>query len=154
MSFVERVNQGESLASWVNWLTVPPAVCWSVIMGDLSATWKGVYWTLPKAFRMGPQSCAVHSMDRVLVIGYMALISWKYWWLYARLWYLQCTGNGSICSLVLSYQYICYNKNFIWFTYVSTKVLFAMASKGECLLLWEKQDQLGGQWSVDQNIWA
>ena len=25
MSFVERVNQGESLASWLNWLTEPPA---------------------------------------------------------------------------------------------------------------------------------
>ena len=34
MSFVERVNQGESLASWLNWLTEPPAVSWSVIMGD------------------------------------------------------------------------------------------------------------------------
>ena len=41
MSFVERVNQGESLASWLNWLTEPPAVCWSVIMGDLSASCKG-----------------------------------------------------------------------------------------------------------------
>ena len=60
MSFVERVNQGESLASWLNWLTEPPAVCWSVIMGDLS--WKGVYWTLPKAFRTGPPICAVHGM--------------------------------------------------------------------------------------------
>ena len=61
MSFVERVNQGESLASWLNWLTKPPAVCWSVIVGDLSPSWKGVYWTL-LAFRMGPPSCAVHSM--------------------------------------------------------------------------------------------
>ena len=41
MSFVEMVNQGESLASWLNWLTEPPAVCWSVIMGDLSASCKG-----------------------------------------------------------------------------------------------------------------
>ena len=41
MSFVERVNQGESLASWLNWLTEPPAVCWSVIVGDLSASCKG-----------------------------------------------------------------------------------------------------------------
>ena len=41
MSFVERVNQGESLASWFKWLTEPPAVCWSVIMGDLSASCKG-----------------------------------------------------------------------------------------------------------------
>ena len=62
MSFVERVNQTESLANWLNWLTEPPAVCWSVIMGDLSASWKGVYWTLPKAFRTGPPSCAVHNM--------------------------------------------------------------------------------------------
>ena len=62
ISFVEMVNQGESLASWLNWLTEPPAVCWSVIMGDLSASWKGVYWTLPKAFRTGPPSCVVHSM--------------------------------------------------------------------------------------------
>ena len=42
MSFVERVNQSESLASWLNWLTDSPAVCWSVIMGGLSASWKGV----------------------------------------------------------------------------------------------------------------
>ena len=63
MSFVERVNQGESMASSLNWLTEPPAVCWFVIMGDLLASWKEVYWTLPKAFRTGPQSCAVHSMN-------------------------------------------------------------------------------------------
>ena len=61
--FVERVNQGESLVSWLNWLTEPPAVCWSVIMGDLSANWKGVFWTLSKAFRTGPPSCPVHSMN-------------------------------------------------------------------------------------------
>ena len=30
MSFVERVNQGGSLVNWLNWLTEPPAVCWSV----------------------------------------------------------------------------------------------------------------------------
>ena len=92
-------------------------------------------------------------IDSVLVIEYIAMRNWKYWWLCARLWYLQCTGNGSICSLVLSNQYICYNKNYIWFTYLLTKVLFAMVSKGECLLLWKRQDQLGGQWSGDQNIW-
>ena len=40
---MERVNQGESLVSWLNWLTEPPAVCWSVIMGDLSPGPKGVY---------------------------------------------------------------------------------------------------------------
>ena len=68
MSFVERVNQGESLASWFNWLTEPPAVCWSVIMGDLSANWKGVFWTLPKAFRTGPPSCAVYSMRSLKLI--------------------------------------------------------------------------------------
>ena len=62
MSFVERVNQGESLTSWLNWLTEPPAVCWSMIMGDLSPSWKRVYWTLPEAFRTGPPSCAVRSM--------------------------------------------------------------------------------------------
>ena len=62
MSFVEKVNQGESLASWLNWLTEPPAVCWSLIIIDLSAKWKGVFWTLPKAFWTGPPSCAVHSM--------------------------------------------------------------------------------------------
>ena len=66
MYFVERVNQGESLASWLDWLTEPPAVCWSVIMGDLSASWKGVYWTLPKAFRTGLPSCAVHSMRLII----------------------------------------------------------------------------------------
>ena len=64
ISLVERVNQGESLASWLNWLTEPPAVCWSVIMGDLSASWKGIYWTLRKAFRTGLPSCAVYSMDK------------------------------------------------------------------------------------------
>ena len=62
MSFVEKVNQGESLASWLNWLTEPPAVSWSVIMGDSSAIWKGEIWTHPNAFRTGPGSCAVHSM--------------------------------------------------------------------------------------------
>ena len=36
MFFVEMVKQGESLASWLNWLTETPAVCWSVIMGDLA----------------------------------------------------------------------------------------------------------------------
>ena len=41
MYFMERVNQGESLASWLNWLTEPSAVCWSVIMEDLSASCKG-----------------------------------------------------------------------------------------------------------------
>ena len=65
MSFVERVNQGESLASWLNWLTEPPAVSWSVIMGDLSAIWKGGIWTHPNAFGTGPGSCAVHSMESV-----------------------------------------------------------------------------------------
>ena len=29
MSLVERVNQDESLRNWINWLTEPPAVCWS-----------------------------------------------------------------------------------------------------------------------------
>ena len=53
MSFVERVNQCESLASWLHWLTEPPAVCWSVIMGDFSASWKVENWALPKAFRTG-----------------------------------------------------------------------------------------------------
>ena len=60
---MERVNQGESLASWLNWLTEPLVVCWSVIMGDLLPSWKGVYWTLPEAFRTGPPSCAVHCMN-------------------------------------------------------------------------------------------
>ena len=64
MSFVERVNQGESLASWLNWLTEPPAVCWSVIMGDLSASCKGDTGPFQKAFRTRPGSCAVHSMYR------------------------------------------------------------------------------------------
>ena len=35
MSLVERVHQGENLVHWLNWLTEPPAVCQSVIMGDL-----------------------------------------------------------------------------------------------------------------------
>ena len=75
MSFVERVNQGESLASWLNWLTDPPAVCWSVIMGDLSASCKGEKWTLPKAFRTGPGSCAVHSMLPEASFGLRVLTS-------------------------------------------------------------------------------
>ena len=62
MSFVERVNQGESLASWLNWLTEPPAVSRSVIMGHLTAIWKGEIWAFPNAFRTGPGSCAVHGM--------------------------------------------------------------------------------------------
>ena len=61
MSFVERVDQGESLTSWLNWFTEPPAVRWSVIMGDVSPIWKEVYWTLPEALRTGPPGCAVHS---------------------------------------------------------------------------------------------
>ena len=68
MSFVERVNQGESLASLINWLTEPHAVSWSVIMGDLSAIWKGEIWTHPNAFRTGPGSCAVHSMPFFSVV--------------------------------------------------------------------------------------
>ena len=75
MSFVERVNQGETLASWLNWLTEPPAVCWSVIMGDLSASCKGENWALPKAFRTGPGSCAVHSMDRKHIPGTIVVTS-------------------------------------------------------------------------------
>ena len=59
MSFVERVNQGESL---VNWLNEPPAVCWSVIMGYLSPGPKGVYCTRPKASKMGPPSCVVKGL--------------------------------------------------------------------------------------------
>ena len=35
MSLVERVHQGENLVHWLNWLTEHPAVCQSVIMGDL-----------------------------------------------------------------------------------------------------------------------
>ena len=65
MSFVEWVNQGESLVSWVNWLTEPPAVCWSVIMGDLSPGPKGVYCTRQETFKTGPPSCAVQSMTNI-----------------------------------------------------------------------------------------
>ena len=36
---------------WPNWLTELPAVRWFVIMGDLSSSPKGVYWTRPEAFR-------------------------------------------------------------------------------------------------------
>ena len=60
--FCGKVNQGESLVSWLNWLTEPPAVCWSVIMGDLSPSCKGVYWSRPEAFRTGPPSCPVQGM--------------------------------------------------------------------------------------------
>ena len=48
MSIVERVNQGESLVNWVNWLTDSPAVCWSVIMGDLSPSPKGDFLTVQR----------------------------------------------------------------------------------------------------------
>ena len=63
MSFAERVNQGESLVNWLDLLTEPPAVCWSVIMGDLSPGPKGVYCTHPKAFRIGPPSCPVQCIS-------------------------------------------------------------------------------------------
>ena len=83
MSFVERVNQGESLASWLNWLTEPPAVSRSVIMGHLTAIWKGEIWALPNAFRTGPGSCAVHSMTShesfhgtLLTTRYLLIDSW------------------------------------------------------------------------------
>ena len=56
---MERVNQDESL---VNWLTEPPAVCRSVIIGDLSPSCEGVYWTRPEAFRTAPLSCPVQDM--------------------------------------------------------------------------------------------
>ena len=39
-------------------------MCWSVILGALSPCWKGVFWTLPEAFRTGPPSYAVHSMKK------------------------------------------------------------------------------------------
>ena len=43
-------------------LLSPPAVCWSVIVGHLSPSCKGVYWTRPEAFRTGPPSCPVQGM--------------------------------------------------------------------------------------------
>ena len=67
MYFVERVNQGESLVNGLNWLTELPAVCWSVIMGELSPGLKGAYCTRPKAFKTGPPSCAVQSMISQLI---------------------------------------------------------------------------------------
>ena len=76
MSFVERVNQGESLVSGLNWLTEPPAVSWSVIMGHLSAIWEGEIWTHPNAFRTGPGSCAVHSMW----LGHHCACRWPSTW--------------------------------------------------------------------------
>ena len=63
MSFAESVNQGESLFNWLNWLTEPSAVCWSVIMGDLSPGPQEVYWTRPEASWMGPASCPVQGMS-------------------------------------------------------------------------------------------
>ena len=62
MSFVERVNQGESLVNWLKWLTEPPAVCWSVITGDLSSGPTGIYCTRSEAFKTGQPSCAVQGM--------------------------------------------------------------------------------------------
>ena len=65
MSFVERINQGESLASWLNWFTEPPAVSWSVIMGDLSPCWKGVFWTLTED-RTTKLCCAQHACCNIM----------------------------------------------------------------------------------------
>ena len=68
MSFVQRVNQGESLVNWLNWRTEPFAVCWSVIMGDLSPSPKGDFWTRPEDFRTGPPSCPVQGMSALTEI--------------------------------------------------------------------------------------
>ena len=56
LSFVERVNQGKGLVNWLKWLTEPPIVCWSVIMGDLSPGPKGIYCTRPEVFRRDHQA--------------------------------------------------------------------------------------------------
>ena len=66
MYFVERVYRGESLFNWLIWLTHPPAVCWSVIMGDTSPGQKGVFWTHPEAFRTGPPRCPVQGMAYIV----------------------------------------------------------------------------------------
>ena len=63
MYFVERFNQGESKVYWLKWLTEPPAVCQSVIMGDLSPGRKGVCSTCPEAFRTEPLSCPVQGIS-------------------------------------------------------------------------------------------
>ena len=56
------VNQGESMVNWLNWLTVPLlcAGLWS--WGTYHLAQKGVYWTCPEAFRMGPPRCPVQGM--------------------------------------------------------------------------------------------
>ena len=78
MSFVERVNQGESLVSWLNWLTEPPAVYWSLIMGDLLPGPKGVYCTHTKAYRTGPPSCPVQGIMMFSGIGLYIYWNWHH----------------------------------------------------------------------------
>ena len=69
MSFVERVNQGESLANWLNWLTEPPAVSWSVIMGDLSASGKG---------KSGPIQMPSERVKEAVLCTACPCLSWVY----------------------------------------------------------------------------
>ena len=119
MSFVERVNQGKSLVSWLNWLTEPPAVCWSVIMGDFSPSPKGVYWTLPETFRMGPSSCALHSMN-VTRFNSTQLSSWRMsplfkWTHFARLnmcidLYCHCVWSMNYLKYVFSIYKVKFHK--------------------------------------------
>ena len=75
VSFVEWVHQGESLVNWFNWLTEPPTVCWSVIMGDFSPSCKRVHWTRPEALRTGPPNCPVQGMNKRL-----SKQSWGWWY--------------------------------------------------------------------------
>ena len=71
MSFVERVNQGESLASGLNWLTEPPAVSWSLIMGHLSAIWKRGNLDPSKCLQNGSRKlcCAQHALAKLPLIS-------------------------------------------------------------------------------------
>ena len=97
MYFVGRVNQGESLVNWLNWLTEPPALCWSLIMRDLSHGSKDVYCTRPKAFRTGRQSCSMQDMS----------LSTKYNYVNHMKYYISCINQmmqkvTGLCNIYLA----------------------------------------------------
>ena len=62
MSFVERVNQGESLASWLNWLTEAPSCVLVCDHGGLISQLKRGFLDPFKGLQNGSTklSCAQH----------------------------------------------------------------------------------------------
>ena len=74
MYFVEKVYWGEALVNWLHWLSEPPAVCWSVVMGDLSHGSKGVYCTRPEAFKTEQPNCAEQGMSTAILCYGMCFI--------------------------------------------------------------------------------